>query len=354
LNEGKRLNIRTSAGDVRMSDVALAAGVAISTVSRALSTPDRVNANTRERILDAVRDLSYTPNATARSLRLGASKTAMVVIPGRSTSPVFTRLLAGIDARMMDEDYRLIMGRMDRAAEVGKYVLETALSGTVDGAFIVSTNVPHIAGRSLTEAGIPLVGLMYDLSESGIPSVLIRDRECAKRAADYLIGLGHQQLLYIAGTSGGYHDAHRHAGIEDAFRKGQLPLESILRFQGDYTFESGVKAARFFLALESRPTAVIGCNDEMAIAFMKVVAGAGVNIPGDVSVMGFDGIEFSDFCEPTLSVIKQPFFEIGMQAAEVLLDLMRGKRPASLKFLHDCELLARDSTARAPRRLERL
>jgi LacI family repressor for deo operon, udp, cdd, tsx, nupC, and nupG len=332
-----------------MTDVASAAGVAVSTVSRALSQPGRVNAQTRERILEAARNLSYIPNATARSLRLGASQTAMVVVPGRSTSPVFTDLLAGLDATMTAANYRLIMGRMDRAAEAGRYILDPSLPGTVDGAFVVSSNVPHVAERSLADAGIPLVGLMYDLSDSGIPSVLIRDRECAEAAAAHLIGLGHRKLLYIAGTAGGYHDARRHAGIVDAFAKAGLPPGDILRFQGDYSFESGVAAARHFLSLADRPTAAIGCNDEMAIGFMKVVRSAGVRVPADISVVGFDGIAFSDFCEPTLTVIKQPFFDIGAHAARLLLALMKGEPLSSLRILHDCELLVRDSTAPATR-----
>ena len=314
-----------------MTDVASAAGVAVSTVSRALNQPGRVSASTRERILEAARNLSYTPNASARSLRLGASQTAMVVVPGRSTSPVFTDLLAGLDATMTSANYRLIMGRMDRASEAGRYLLDTSLSGIVDGAFVVSSNVPHVAEHSLADTGVPLVGLMYDLSESGIPSVLIRDRECAETAANYLIELGHRQLLYIAGTAGGYHDGHRYAGIADAVAKAGLPVESILRFQGNYTFESGVRAAEHFLSLGERPTAVIGCNDEMAIGFMKTVSSAGIRVPVDVSVMGFDGIAFADFCEPTLSVIKQPFFNIGVDAAKILLGLMRGMPPSSLK-----------------------
>jgi LacI family repressor for deo operon, udp, cdd, tsx, nupC, and nupG len=333
-----------------MADVAAAAGVAISTVSRALSNPGRVNAHTRNRVLAAVNTLSYTPNAAARALRLGASQTALIVVPSRSTSPVFTELLAGIDAKMTAAKYRLVMGRMDRATEVGQYLLDTALSGTVDGAFIVSTIVPKVAGRSLADTGIPLVGLMHDLSGSGIPSVLIRDQECAREAANYLIGLGHRRLLYIAGTAGGYHDSQRQQGIIDAFRSARLPVTDITRFQGDYTFESGVRAAHFFLSRKRRPTAVIGCNDEMAIAFMKVASRVGVRIPNDVSVIGFDGIEFANFCEPTLSVIEQPFYEIGFNAAELLLDMMKGKPPPSLQVLHDCRLLARDSTAVVPHR----
>jgi LacI family repressor for deo operon, udp, cdd, tsx, nupC, and nupG len=354
VKEGRQSGWQAPAGDIRMADVASAAGVAVSTVSRALSRPERVNARTRERIIEAARKLSYTPNATARSLRLGASQTVMVVVPGRSTSPVFTELLSGIDAAMTAANYRLIMGRMDRAAEAGRYILDPSLSGSVDGALIVSSNVPQIAERSLADTGIPLVGVMHDLSPAGIPSVLIRDRDCAEAATSYLMGLGHRDLLYIAGTADGYHDALRHRGVIDALAKGGLPASCVRRFQGDYSFESGVEAARYYLSLERRPTAAIGCNDEMAIGFMKVVRSHGVRVPADLSVMGFDGISFSEYCEPTLSVVRQPFFEIGETAAEMLLKLMNGAMPGSLTTFHECELLARDSTARAPGRGKRM
>ena len=139
-----------------MADVTSAAGVAISTVSRALSNPDRVNERTRERILEAARDLAYIPNAMARNLRRGATQTAMVVVPGRPTSPVVTDLVAGIDEVMSEAGYRLIMGRMDREHEGGRFVLDPSLSGTVDGAFVVSSTVPHFVERSLADTGIPL------------------------------------------------------------------------------------------------------------------------------------------------------------------------------------------------------
>lgn len=340
-------------GDARMADVASAAGVAISTVSRALSNPDRVNERTRERILEAARDLAYIPNAMARNLRRGATQTAMVVVPGRPTSPVFTDLVAGIDEVMSEAGYRLIVGRMERERETGRYILDPSLSGTVDGAFVAYSTVPHFVERSLADSGIPLVGLMFDLSGASIPSVLIDDRHWAREAAGHLIALGHREIVYLAGSADVHHDGLRHDGILEAMAEAGLPPENLRRIAGDTTFDSGVAAARHCLSLERMPTAAIGYSDEMAIGFMKEVRRAGLSVPGDMSVVGFDGIAFSNFCDPTLSVVKQPLHEIGIDAADLMLRLLRGELTPPLRTLHTCRLLPRGSSGPPPQRRRR-
>ncbi len=214
-------------GDARMADVAAAAGVAISTVSRALSNPEQVNERTRERIVQAARELSYVPNAMARKLRRGATELTMAAVPHRSNSPALSDLLAGIDETMTAAGYRLILERMDRADAAGRFILDPALSGTVDGVFVVSSKVPQFAHRSPEQTRLPLVGLLFDHSSAGIPSVLVDDRYWAAEAAGRLIALGHRQIAFLAGAADGAHDIVRHAGVLDAMDKAGLPRTSV-------------------------------------------------------------------------------------------------------------------------------
>ena len=136
-----------------------------------------------------------------------------------------------------------------------------------------------------------------------------------------------------------------------ALARAGLPADALIETVGDYTFAGGVAAAQVYLGLSDRPTGVICGNDECAIAFVKTVRAGGLAIPGDVSVIGFDGIELADFCEPTLSTIAQPRFELGAAGARLLIDRLAdggrsSEQPASGKILMQGRLVARDSTAR--------
>lgn len=331
-----------------MADVAAAAGVAISTVSRALSNPEQVNEATRERIVQAARALSYVPNAMARNLRRGATELAIAAVPGRANSPALSDLLAGVDETMAAAGYRLIREHMDRADEAGRFILDPALSGTVDGVFVVSSKVPQFAHRSPAQMRLPFVGLLFDHSSVGIPSVLIDDRYWAAEAAGRLIALGHRNIAFLAGAADRDHDILRYAGVLDAMDKAGLPRTGVLRIEGDGTLRSGEAAARRCLTLPDRPTAAIGCTDEVAIGFIWALRAAGLAVPGDCSVIGFDGIGFADYCEPILSVVRQPLRDMGHNAAGLMLRRLAGEMPPPIRTLHPCQLLMRASTGPPP------
>ncbi len=310
----------------RIGDVARAAGVSTATVSRALTFPDRVLEETRERVFAAVRELGYTPNTAARQLRAGSSRTILVVVGKRRNPPFFSEVLRGVDVTLSQAGYSVLMGNLDLDDDnTEKHLVDLVFGGHIDGTLVLSNMVPAFNGRSIADAGVPIVAICSEADGRDIPAVLVDDETCCRAQTRYLIEMGHRRLAYIAGPKGNYNEVKRYPGFLAETAAAGLAPEDIVRFEGSYDFASGVAAGEAFLKLEQRPTGVVVCSDEMAIAFMKTIRRAGVRVPEDVSIVGFDGIEIGDYVEPTLTTIRQPRFELGTTGAEILLGLIRGE-----------------------------
>jgi DNA-binding LacI/PurR family transcriptional regulator len=310
-----------------MADVARLAGVAISTVSRALANPGRVNDTTRAKIDAAAKKLGYTPNAMARGLRVGKSNTIMIVLPGSlyyGASQIIPQVLQSINASLIGAGYNLMIANLDRGEISERHILDLAYGGTARGAMILSSKLPEVDGRSLANAGLPIVSMLLDMSDSGVSSVVTNDREAVREVTAELVRLGHRRFLYLAGPEGNYHDVERYGGVLEALEAAGLSEDAVVRSGGklDYHkgFEIGVQAANDFAALAVKPTAVIATSDDMAISFISSVQRAGVAIPGELSIVSFDGSPVCEFSSPPLTTIEQPVEEMGQAAVAILLD----------------------------------
>lgn len=335
----------------KIGDVARAAGVSVATVSRALSAPDKLKSETREKVMAAVAELGYTPNSVARQLRVGSSRLVLVIVPRRTNPPFFSEVLHGIDVTLAEAGYVLITGYME-GREHDLRLIELAASGHVAGLLTISGELPRAPGRSILDAGLPAVAVCADPKVDGLPAVLLDDERAAAMQVEHLLSLGHRRLFYVSGPAGNYNEVTRHRGIVRAIEKAGLGRDALVEHRGDYTFAGGVAGADAYLALADRPTGVVCGNDESAIAFVKTVRAAGLQVPEDLSLIGFDGIELADFCEPTLSTIAQPRFALGATGARLLIDLLAGADRADLlprsgKILMQGRLLARDSSRAA-------
>ncbi len=339
---------RTSRGGVTIHDVAGRAGVSTATVSRALMTPERVRPATREAVLRAVADTGYTPNQAARSLRARKTMMAMVIVPNVGNA-FFVEVLRGIDAALSEAGYGLIIGHLDNSHAKERHFVELALAGQVDGVLLLNGWMPVKDNRPLTDAGMPIVSVGTYVDNPEIPKIIVRNREASQAIAEHLIGLGHTRLGYISGPPGNWVDGQRWQGFSEAVAAAGLDPGSILRWGGRFDFHTGVAAAEAFLNAARRPTAVFAASDEIAIGFTKRLRAADLAVPRDVSVVGFDGIAFAEFCEPTLTTILQPRFELGRAGAAVLLRMLEdpNHRPDTWTSL-DAELVCRESTAPPP------
>ncbi|MGK9167605.1 LacI family transcriptional regulator [Inquilinus limosus] len=336
-----------------MSDVARLAGVATSTVSRALAIPGRVNEVTRRRIAAAAEQLGYIPNSAARILRAGRSRTILATLPGPGISygaaQITPRALESLAATIAESGFDLLFANRNSPA-TARHVLDLAFGGTVRGVFVLGiADLPSHGNRSLADASLPTVSLLIDRSAAGIPSVVTNDREAMREGVLHLIDLGHRSFFYVAGPAASYHETERFSGVLDALALAGLSRRAVIRHGGHLPFgrgfQSGVEAAHAYLALKRRPTAVVCCGDDAAISFTGTVRSNGVAVPGDVSLIGFDGAPVGAFCDPPLTTLEQPTEDLGIRAAEAMLQLLDGGAAPALKTTLPSRLLLRGSTA---------
>ena len=225
-----------------MADVARLAGVAISTVSRALANPGRVNEKTRTKIDAAAKQLGYTPNAMARGLRVGKSNIIMIILPGSlhyGASQIIPQVLQSINRSLLQGGHNLMIANLDRDEASERHILDLAFGGTVRGAIILSSKLPEVDGRSLANAGFPIVSMRLDMSDAGCPRVVTHDREAVRDATAELIRLGHRRFLYIAGPEGNYHDVERYGGVVEALHQAGLTAEAVRRSGGNLDYQHG-------------------------------------------------------------------------------------------------------------------
>jgi LacI family repressor for deo operon, udp, cdd, tsx, nupC, and nupG len=343
-----------------MSDVARLAGVATSTVSRALAVPGRVNEATRQRIAAAVEQLGYIPNAAAQSLRAGKSTNIMATLPGPSTifgvAQIIPAVVQSLSATLSEEGFDLLFcNRNSPAAQ--RHILGQAFGDSIRGVVVFGgAALPSYGRRSLADADVPVVSLLVDRSAAGIPSVVTNDRGAMRDGVLHLIALGHRSFLYVAGPPGSCHEAERFAGVLDALASAGLPERAVIRHGGRLGFndglQAGVEAAQTYLAMARRPTAIVCCADDGAISFIATVRPHGVTVPGDVSVLGFDGAAVGAYCDPPLTTLAQPTRDLGSRAAEIMLQLADGAAAAPpLTTMLPSRLLLRASTG-APSRAQ--
>ena len=233
--------------------------------------PKRANACSRRCVA-----FGYTPNEAARALRAGASRMVLVVVPYLYSGVFFSGVINGIDAELSAEGYTMIVGSLDGIADKARRLVDLVYARRIDGVIILTGQVPVIDGRSLRDAGVPLVSICCQMDMPLLPTVLVNDEECAIAQTRHLIDLGHRNLLYVSGPEDHYNEIVRYRGYLKAATASNAKT---LRYTGAYTFESGAAAARYFLNLDRRPTGVVCCSDEMAIGFIKTVTGAGVGCP---------------------------------------------------------------------------
>ncbi|MFW8642660.1 LacI family DNA-binding transcriptional regulator [Rhizobium beringeri] len=357
MNENKDVTGEEQSGAL-MADVARLAGVAISTVSRALANPGRVNEKTRAKINAAARQLGYTPNAMARGLRVGKSNIIMIILPGSlyyGASQVIPQVLQSINKSLIQGGYNLMIANLDRDEISERHILDLAFGGSVRGVIILSSKLPEVDGRSLANSGLPIVSMLLDMSDAGLQSVVTNDREAVRDVTAELIRLGHRRFFYLAGPEANYHDVERYGGVLEALEAAGLSEDPVHRSGGhlDYQhgFDIGVQAADDFAELTEKPTAVIATSDDMAISFVSRIQGAGLRIPGDLSVVSFDGSPVCEFCSPPLSTIKQPVEEMGRAAVDLLLDAIgQRQNTAAVRTVIRSSLILRESIA-APEEL---
>lgn len=324
---------------VSARDVAEAAGVSISTVSRALSSPDQVAERTRERVRAAAQALGYRPNPTAQGLRVGRNHALGLIVPDLE-NPFFASITKGIQARAQQAGYVVVVTDSDEdpAAEAD---LVAALYQRTDGLLLCSPRSDDDTVSSLTE-GIPTV--VVNRLVPGMVSIAADDADGARQALGHLRALGHRRIAVAAGPVRSWSGSHRTAGLHAAAQAaGDVELIHLGHFLP--YFSGGVAAADY--AVASGATAVLAFNDLMAVGLVSRLRSRGIRVPQDISVVGCDDIPVAQLVDPALTTIQIPRTSLASRAVDLLvssLDAPWEPPLGQVEFYLPVELVIRDST----------
>lgn len=323
------------------------AGVSVATVSRALSTPDVVSAETREKVLKAVRETGYKPNMMARNFRSKKTYSIMVLVPDLS-NPFFAMVISGIQQAAKARGYSVVLGNTMGDAETERELAHQLHTNQTDGIIQLSSRFP-LAPEDCTEGVMPaVINCCECVDDDSMPTVTLDNVGASRAMTEHLIKLGHRHIAVISGPAASPLTAARLAGYRQALEDAGLVFEAGLVTEGDYSLASGAAAAGVLLAASNRPSAIVCFNDEMAIGAMHEIRKAGLTVPDDISVTGFDNLSFAAYTDPPLTTISQPTEAFGTEAVSLLLDILDGGSDGIRHLTLPYELVVRASTA-APR-----
>jgi DNA-binding LacI/PurR family transcriptional regulator len=303
---------------VKLEDIAKKTGFSISTVSRVLSNSSYpVSETVREEILKAADVMGYKPNMAARSLRTDRTDTIGIIVDDL-LSPFTPPIVRSIQDYLHENGFLSLIVNSDWDPNQEQAAIQTLLSRPVDGIIFVEYSHRTIS-EALEKSKKPRV-FVHRLFGSPIKnSVAPDDYYGATLATEHLIGLGHRRIGYINGPKGWHTCRTRLNGYHDTLNQHHLPFDTSLVQPGDWEIESGYSAAKNLLALSERPTAIFAANDMMALGAIYAIQDAGLNVPHDIAVVGYDNRDFTKTFRPAITTVSMPVFEMGKFAAELLL-----------------------------------
>ncbi|MBP3961156.1 MULTISPECIES: catabolite control protein A [Paenibacillus] len=328
---------------VTIYDVAREAGVSMATVSRVVNNNPNVKPQTRKKVFEAIERLGYRPNAVARGLASKKTTTVGVVIPDISNA-IFAEVARGIEDIANMYHYNIILCNADKKKDKEIRVINTLLEKQVDGLLFMGGAVTDEHLQAFKTANVPIV-LCATTDENGtIPSVDIDHEGAAFDAVQTLIKSGHTRIAMICGTlqdpSNGY---ARFQGYKRALEAAGLPYDETLVRIGNYRYESGVDAMKYFLELETVPTAVFSATDEMAIGAIHCIQDAGLKVPEQISVISVDNSRMASMVRPQLTAVAQPMYDIGAVSMRLLTKLMKKEAVENPRVVLPHEIVNRQS-----------
>jgi LacI family transcriptional regulator/LacI family repressor for deo operon, udp, cdd, tsx, nupC, and nupG len=343
VKSGARRSARRSpSGQATIKRVADRAGVSIATVSRVSANPEAVSDELRVRVQEAALALNYRPSRAARTLRGRTSQAVGVVIPDLE-NPFFTDVVRGIDLVLQEAGYTLLLANSDEDVARERTILETLRAEGVAGIIFVPINAARDAYRDVLAP--PLHTVAVDRSPSNLrPDLVTVDNvEGTRTGVAHLLALGHTDVALLGGPSKHSTAKERERGYEDALRAAGRPLRPELVYYGDFRERGGYNGMKALMALPQRPTAVFVANNLMTLGAFRALHEAGVRIPEEIAVVGFDDMPWATSLNPPLTVASQPSQEIGSSAAELLLDRIARPDRAIRHLILETKLVVRAS-----------
>ncbi|WP_163339456.1 LacI family DNA-binding transcriptional regulator [Desulfopila sp. IMCC35008] len=324
-------------------DVARLAGVSTATVSRVINSPDSVREETREKVYLAMAKCNYKYNALARGFVTKRSNTIGLIIP-TINNPVFADSTLGVQEYGDANNIRVILGNSYYKYSQEENLVKVLRESQVDGLILTTTNLKGDVLKSLIDEKFPFVLLFSTVKGGPFSAVGIDNYRGGYLATEHLVSLGHKRIGMVAGnfsmTDRSYHRWH---GYKSCLRNNKISYDKELLVQTDYSLSGGRDSIKKLLGLPSPPTAVFCSNDYIALGAIKGARETGLILPEELSIVGFDDMQTASYMVPALTTIRQPAYEMGRRAAELLLSQI--EQPSKpIQDMMDIALVVRESS----------
>jgi LacI family transcriptional regulator, repressor for deo operon, udp, cdd, tsx, nupC, and nupG len=322
-------------------DVAMLAGVSHQTVSRVINGDDRVRPSTRQRVDTAIAELDFRPNAIARFMATGSTQTFTCLAPNLNDY-TFARIIEGAEQEARLHGYYLFSASAADETTFSTLVDQLVTSGRTEGLLVIN---PYADGRHRHLPGnVPTVYVGARPREETVDSVALDDEGAAQTATGHLLSLGHRRIALICGPMSEDCSQDRLAGYLAALAAAGLPADPCLIDEGDWSATSGYQAFQRLARLPEPPTAVFAQNDRMAVGMLRAAREAGLHVPDQLAVIGFDDMPLASYFDPSLTTMRQDLVEIGRQAAQLLMRAVENPDAQRLHLRLPAELIVREST----------
>jgi len=335
-----------------INDVAKHAGVSIKTVSRVINNETSVRQLTREKVQQAVEELNYQPNLSARNLA-GAKSFSVAYIYDNPNAYYIIDMQEGILSACKQQGFELLIHPCDaKNKNITEEVVNMVKHARIAGLILTPplSEMPEFV-KTLVELDVKVVRIMSgDVAPDDLsPCVMVNDRDAAQTITQHLIDLGHKDIAFIAGDAEHMSTIERYKGYRRALKASDIDFDKTLVIEGDYSFDSGVSGAKQLMSSEknkTRPTAIFSCNDEIAAGALFAARLMNISIPDQLSIVGFENSPFSRQTWPKLTTADQPNNQIAEDAANLLISQVRKQKNQTTISQYVPKLIIRDSTAK--------
>lgn len=337
---------------VTIYDIAKKAGASTATVSRVLSNSSYpISAELRKKILDTAQLLNYTPNLLGRMLKKSDTKEIGVIIPNIS-NPFYPQLVLGIEIEARKHGYNILLCNSFRDVENEKKYIESMYQKQVKGIILSTIREEHGFLKNLCANGLKIVGFDQNIEDLQCNKVSFDFTAGGMMAVSYLVKMGHKKIAFATSPLTRRSRREIFSGYKLGLMKNGLEVSDDLIYiadheeeveNGTYEFKNGIEIAKKYIMSKDRPTAVFAVNDITAMGIMHGLISNGVSVPDDISVMGFDNIEFSAMVNPALTTINQPAYETGRLACKILIENLTGKETNFVSFKLEPTIIERNS-----------
>lgn len=313
-----------------------------------MNDASKVNSETRERVQKAMRKLGYQPSRVAQRLRAtkGRSKLLGLIIPDIQNQ-FYSSIVRGVEDVAYGKDYAVILCNSDENPNKERFYLDVLQSESVDGVILPPIHQYSKVVEGLIESGVPIVCVDRKLIREAVDTVVVNNKKGGFTAVEHLIELGHKRIAILSSSSQFSSFEERQQGYEEALRSAGIPLDQELIKEGDpRSSEHARELTKQLLQLDSPPTAIFATNNLMTLGVLEAINKTKLKIPANISVIGFDDMPWAKAITPPLTVIKQPGYEMGRRAAELLFQRVDDPKRETVQIIMEPSIVVRKSTGK--------